>query len=147
MKYVWLLTVVGCIFFAAPVSGSLRMYALQDTSSKKQPDTTKVAPPDSTKKAATDSVKKKSEKPSIEDKVKASKKVDGLFTLYRDTATASLQLYLEKEQLDKNFIYQSFSMGGPTALYLNQNMIRDTWLFSVRKNNDRIEFLRKNTSF
>ncbi|PPL01404.1 zinc-dependent metalloprotease [Parapedobacter indicus] len=147
MKYVWLLTVVGCLFFAAPVSGSLRMYALQDTSSKKQPDTAKVAPPDSTKKAAADSLKKKPEKPSIEDKVKASKKVDGLFTLYRDTATASLQLYLEKEQLGKKFIYQSFSMGGPTALYLNQNMIRDTWLFSVRKNNDRIEFLRKNTSF
>lgn len=147
MKYVWLLTVVGCVFFADPASGSLRMYALQDTSSKKQPDTAKVAPPDSTKKTAADSVKKKPEKPSIEDKVKASKKVDGLFTLYRDTATASLQFYVEKEQLGKDFIYQSFSMGGPTALYLNQNMIRDTWLFSVRKNNDRIEFLRKNTSF
>ncbi|RQP16056.1 MAG: DUF5117 domain-containing protein, partial [Parapedobacter sp.] len=123
------------------------MYALQDTSIKKQPDTTKVAPPDSTKKTAADSVKKKPEKPSIEDKVKTSKKVDGLFTLYRDTATASLQLYLEKGQLGKDFIYQSFSMGGPTALFLNQNMIRDTWLFSIRKNNDRIEFLRKNTSF
>lgn len=135
------------MFFTAPVSGSLKMYALQDTSSKKQPDTVQVTPPDSTKKAVADSVKKKSEKPAIEDKVKSSKKVDGLFTLYRDTATASLQFYIEKKQLDKDFIYQSFSMGGPTALYLNQNMIRDTWLFSIRKNNDRIEFLRKNTSF
>lgn len=147
MKYVWLLTVAGCVFFVAPASGSLKMYALQDTSSKKQPDTAKVAPPDSTKKTAADSVKKKPEKQSIDDKVKASKKVEGLFTLYRDTATASLQLYLEKGKLGKDFIYQSFSMGGPTGLFLNQNMIRDTWLFTIRKNNDRIEFLRKNTSF
>ncbi len=147
MKYVWLLTIAGSLFAASPATGSLRMYALQDTSTKKQPDTTKVAPPDSTQKAAADSAKKKPEKPSIDDKIKSSKKIDGLFTLYRDTATASLQLYLAKGQLGKDFIYQSFSMGGPTALYLNENMIRDTWLFSVRKNNDRIEFLRKNTSF
>src|SRR5690606_8894859 len=38
-------------------------------------------------------------------------------------------------------------IGGPTSLYLNQNMIRDTWLFSIRKNHDKIEFLRKNTAF
>src|SRR5690606_21126372 len=106
MKYVWLLTVAGCVFFVAPASGSLKMYALQDTSSKKQPDTANVAPPDSTKKTAADSVKKKPERQSIDDKVKASKKVEGLFTLYRDTATASLQLYLEKGKLGKDFIYQ-----------------------------------------
>jgi len=138
---------MGCVGFTTPVSGSLRMYVLQDTSSKKQVDTTKVEPPDSTQKTDADSVKKKPEKPSIDDKVKSSKKVDGLFTLYRDTATASLQLYLEKEQLGKDFIYQSFSMGGPTSLFLNENMIRDTWLFRIRKNHDRIEFLRQNTSF
>jgi len=147
MKYVWLLTVAGCMFFTAPASGSLTRYSLQDTSSKRNPDTAKVAPSDATKKATADTVKKKADKPSIEDKVKSSKKVDGLFTLYRDTATASLQLYLRKDQLDKDFIYQSFSMGGPTDLYLNENMIRDTWLFGIRKTHDRIEFLRKNTSF
>src|SRR5690606_12625971 len=148
MKYVLLATVVGSLFLGTPVSGYVEMYSLQDTLPKNQPDTTNLTPPDSTAKAAADSVKKKKdEKPSIEDKVKSSKKIDGLFTLYRDTATASLQLYLTKGQLDKDFIYQSFSMGGPTSLYLNQNMIRDTWLFSVRKNQDKIEFLRRNTAF
>ncbi|MEC3881104.1 zinc-dependent metalloprotease [Parapedobacter sp. 10938] len=148
MKYALLATVVGSLFLGAPASGHVAVYSLQDTLPKNQPDTAKVTPPDSTAKAAADSVKKKKdEKPSVDDKVKSSKKIDGLFTLYRDTATASLQLYLTKEQLDKDFIYQSFSMGGPTALYLNQNMIRDTWLFSIRKNHDKIEFLRKNTAF
>ncbi|SFB95257.1 protein of unknown function [Parapedobacter composti] len=149
MKYVLTFIAAGSLFLAVPAFGfGGIVYSLQDTSSKQQPDTAKVAPPDSTKKAEADSVKKKkADEPSISDKVKSSTKIDGLFTLYRDTATASLQLYLTKDQLDKDFIYQSFSMGGPTALYLNQNMIRDTWLFSIRKKNDRIEFLRKNTSF
>ncbi|MGK6351892.1 zinc-dependent metalloprotease [Parapedobacter sp. DT-150] len=147
MKYLLTLIVASGLFAAMPASTHAGTHALQDTLPKKQPDTTNVVPPDSTKKAAADSVKKKPEKPSITEKVKSSKKIDGLFTLYRDTATAGLQLYLKKEQLDKDFIYQSFSMGGPTALFLNENMIRDTWLFSVRKNNDRIEFLRKNTAF
>ncbi|MFB2119431.1 zinc-dependent metalloprotease [Parapedobacter sp. 2B3] len=148
MKYALLATIVGSLFFAMPAAAGTGMYSLQDTLPKNQPDTTKVTPPDSTAKVAADSVKKKKdEKPSIDDKVKASKKIDGLFTLYRDTADAGLQLYVTKEQLDKDFIYQSFSMGGPTALYLNENMIRDTWLFSIRKNQDKIEFLRKNTAF
>src|SRR5690606_22902587 len=43
--------------------------------------------------------------------------------------------------------YQGFSMAGPTSLFLTENMIRDTWLFSIRKNHDKIEFLRKNTAF
>ncbi|WP_353125472.1 zinc-dependent metalloprotease [Parapedobacter pyrenivorans] len=147
MKYVLLLAVAGSLFFATPASADVRMYSLQDTLPKKQPDTTKVVPPDSTKTAADSAKKKKDEKPTIDEKIKSSKKIDGLFTLYQDTANAGLQLYLTKEQLDKNFIYQSFSMGGPTALYLNQNMIRDTWLFSIRKHNDKIEFLQQNTAF
>src|SRR5690606_10014309 len=94
MKYALLATVVGGLFFAMSASASVGVYSLQDTLPKKQPDTTKMAPPDSTAKAAADSVKKKKEeRPTIEDKVKSSKKIDGLFTLYRDTATASLQLY------------------------------------------------------
>src|SRR6185436_16179492 len=77
----------------------------------------------------------------------SSKKVEGLFTLYQDTATGSLQMYIKKDQLGKDFIYQSFSMGGPVELYLNQNMIRTTWLFKIQKAYDKLEFLQKNTSF
>lgn len=124
---------------------SLADSLLQDSVKNKK--SAAALPADSTKKDTADTAKKKPEKPTVADKVKSSRKIDGLFTLYRDTVTASLQLYLAKEQLDKPFIYQSFSMGGPTALYLNENMIRDTWLFSIRKNHDKIEFLRKNTSF
>lgn len=86
-------------------------------------------------------------KPSVADKVKSSKKVDGLFTLYQDTATGSVQLYVKKNQLGKEYIYQSFSMGGPTSLFLHQNMIRTTWVFRVKKTFDKLEFSQVNTNF
>lgn len=86
-------------------------------------------------------------KPTVADKVKSSKKIDGLFTLYKDTLTGGLLMYVKKEQLGKDYIYQSFSMSGPTSLFLNQNMIRATILFHIQKVDDKIEFLEKNTSF
>ncbi len=97
--------------------------------------------------AVTDTAKKAAPKATIADKVKSSKKIEGLFTLYQDTATGSLQIYVKKSQLGKEFIYQSFSMGGPTSLFLNQNMIRTTWIFQIRKEFDKLEFSQVNTNF
>ncbi|MES2455116.1 MAG: zinc-dependent metalloprotease [Bacteroidota bacterium] len=111
---------------------------------KKKP----VSVVDSVKKVVLDSIKKATPaKTTLADKIKSSKQIDGLFRLYRDTVTGSLQMYITKEQLGKNFIYQSFSMGGPTTLFLNQNMIRSTMLFQIQKSDDKIEFLQKNTNF
>lgn len=71
-----------------------------------QPKTTSAPPTADTSKA---------KKPAgITDKVKSSKKMEGLFTLYQDTATGSVQLFVKKDQLGKDFIYQSFSISGPT---------------------------------
>src|ERR1041385_275860 len=90
----------------------------------------------------------KPKKPAgITDKVKSSRKIDGLFTLYQDTVTGSVQIYVKKNQLGKDYIYQSFSMGGPTGLFLNQNMIRTTWVFNIHKSFDKLEFAEVNTNF
>src|ERR1051325_9240633 len=90
----------------------------------------------------------KPKKPAgITDKVKTSRKIDGLFTLYQDTVTGSVQIYVKKNQLGKKYIYQSFSMGGPTGLFLNQNMIRTTWVFKIQKAFDKLEFSQVNTNF
>ncbi|PTS97366.1 Matrixin [Pedobacter sp. HMWF019] len=102
------------------------------------------------KALAADSLKKVQAtppKPSITEKIKSSKKIDGLFAMYRDTITGSVQMYVKKDQLGKDYIYQSFSMGGPTTLFLNQNMIRTTWLFYIQKSDDKIELLQRNTNF
>ncbi len=89
----------------------------------------------------------KPKKPAgITDKVKSSRKIDGLFTLYQDTATGSMQLYIRKDQLGKEFIYQSFSISGPTQFFLNQSMHRNTFVFKVEKAYDKLEFSLVNTS-
>jgi hypothetical protein len=90
----------------------------------------------------------KPKKPAgITDRVKASKKVDGMFTVYQDTATGTLQLYVKKDQLGKEYIYQSFSINGPNSLFLNQSMHRNTFVFKVQKSFDKLEFVRVNTNF
>lgn len=86
-------------------------------------------------------------KPTVADKTKSSNKSEGLFTIYQDTATGSVQLYIKKNQLGREFIYQSFSMGGPNKLYLNQNMIRTTFVFTIHKSFDKLQFNSENTNF
>jgi Met-zincin/Domain of unknown function (DUF5117) len=90
----------------------------------------------------------KPKKPAgITDKVKSSRKMEGLFTIYQDTATGSVQLYIDKKQLGKDFIYYSFSLNGPTSLFLNSNMHRTNLAFRIQKAFDKIEFTRLNTNF
>ena len=104
------------------------------STSAAKPDTSKKAPPTPPK-------------PTVAEKMKSSKKSDGLFTIYQDTATGSVQMYVKKNQLGKEYIYQSFSMGGPTSLFLHQNMIRTTWVFRIKKSFDKLEFFQVNTNF
>jgi hypothetical protein len=79
--------------------------------------------------------------------IKDKPKTEGLFTVYQDTATGAAFMYIKKDQLGKEFIYQSFSMGGPALLFLNQNMLRETWVFKLRKTYNKVEFLRCNTNY
>jgi hypothetical protein len=92
-----------------------------------------------------DSVKAVSKKPTLADKVKGQSKNVGLFTLYQDTSTGSVQMYIRKDQLNKEFIYQSFSISGPTTLNLNQSMHRANLVFRIKKAFDKIEFEIVNT--
>lgn len=103
-----------------------------------------TTPPTTTATADTAKPKKPA---SITDKVKSSKKTEGLFTVYQDTANGTVQLYVKKNQLGKEYIYQSFSLNGPTSLYLNQSMHRANFIFKVQKSFDKLEFSRVNTSF
>ena len=94
-----------------------------------------------------DTVKPKKPAAGITDKIKSSKKIDGLFTLYQDTATGSVQLYIKKDQLNKEYIYQSFSLSGPNQFFLNQSMHRVNLVFKVQQSFDKLEFAEVNTSY
>ena len=101
--------------------------------------------PDVVTTAKSDTAKSKGQ--TVKEKTAGSKKISGLFTLYQDTITGSVQLYITKKQLGREFIYQSISMAGPMELFLNQNMLRETWLFRLTKNFDKIMFVRQNANY
>jgi hypothetical protein len=86
-------------------------------------------------------------KPTVAEKTKGNKKYDGLFTLYQDTATGSIQMYVRKDQLGKEFIYQSYSLNGPTSLFLHSGMHRNTAVLKIDKAFDKLEFAEVNTNF
>jgi len=123
----------------ALVAGACSLY----TAMAQQP----MVPP--VQKASSDSTKSAvpPKKATVADKTKGTWKHAGLFTLYQDTATGSVQLYIRKDQLGKEFIYQSFSISGPTSLFLNQSMHRTTSVIKVQKAFDKLEFSQVNTGF
>jgi hypothetical protein len=116
---------------------SLAVHAQQPNTTVVKPvsdkDTIKIVPPGPPKKQ------------TVADKTKGQKKNEGLFTLYQDTATGSLQMYVRKDQLGKEFIYESFSINGPNALFLNQSMHRANLVFKISKAFDKLEFDIVNT--
>jgi hypothetical protein len=89
----------------------------------------------------------KIKKMPLAEKTKGTKKYDGLFTIYQDTVTGGIQMFIKKDQLGKEFVYQSFSISGPTSLFLNQSMHRSTSVFKVVKAFDKLEFQEVNTRF
>lgn len=103
---------------------------------------TPIRPPSDSTKSAT-----AAKKPSVAEKTKGNKKMEGLFTIYQDTALGTTQLYIKKGQLGNKFVYQSFSENGPNALGLGKGSFRDNALFSIKKYYDRLEFQRLNTRF
>ncbi|MDP3394953.1 zinc-dependent metalloprotease [Sediminibacterium sp.] len=105
-------------------------------------------PPTPAAKPAADTTKPAApKKPTVADKTKGNKKIEGLFTVYQDTVTGSLQMYIRKDQLEKEFIYQSFSISGPTTLFLNQSMHRSTAVYKIKRAFDKLEFSEVNTNF
>lgn len=84
---------------------------------------------------------------SIADKVKRCKKIDGLFTLYRDTTNGSMMMLIKKDQLNKEFIYFSYVENGNTTTGHNKGTFRDNKIFKINRYYNQLEFITQNTSF
>lgn len=85
---------------------------------------------------------------TINELVKSSTKIEGLFTLYRDTITGSLQMRINENQLNNEFIYFSQISDGVTDIgRVNRGSYNDSKVFKIEKFYDRIEFILQNTSF
>jgi hypothetical protein len=84
---------------------------------------------------------------SIAEKVKSCKKLDGLFPLYQDTANGNVYFLLKKEQLDKEYIYFSYTVDGVVAAGHFRGSFRDNKVFYLSRYFDKIEFAVINTGF
>src|SRR5687768_14504158 len=52
---------------------------------------------------------------TVEEVLKDSDRIDGLFTLYRDRKTGQLRFLLQRDQLDKPFLYFTYTENGVPA--------------------------------
>lgn len=86
-------------------------------------------------------------KKTIASATRTSRKVDGLFSLYQDTANGSLHMVVKKDQLGKEFIYFMHVVDGVTSAGYFRGAFANNDVFSIRKNYNKLEFVTQNTSF
>ncbi len=86
------------------------------------------------------------DKKSIASLVKTSKKVDGLFTVYQDTANGSLMMAVSKDKLGKEFIYFTHIVDAPVAAGFFRGAFGTNNTFSVRRHFNRLEFVTQNAN-
>jgi len=83
----------------------------------------------------------------IKDKIKSCKKIEGLFTMYQDTATGSVFMHIKSSQLNKEFIYFSYVENGISNTGHNRGTFRDNKIFKINKYFNQIEFITQNTAY
>ncbi|MFY7733605.1 MAG: hypothetical protein ACOVSR_08990, partial [Bacteroidia bacterium] len=83
----------------------------------------------------------------ITDKIKSCKKIDGLFPLYQDTVTGNVFMIVKKEQLDKEYIYFSYTVDGVVAAGHFRGSFRDNKVFTIKRYFDKLEFVVQNTGY
>ena len=116
------------------VLGNQNLHAQFWKKKKKEIKTVKKTPP-----------KKKVK--SIKDLTKSSKKIEGLFTIFQDTITGSVNLLIKENQLDKEFIYFSQIADGVADAGKIRGSYQGSSIFYVKKYFNRLEFVAPNTSF
>ncbi len=101
------------------------------------------------KKGEVAAAKPKPKKPkgkTIKELTKASKKIEGLFTIYQDTTNGSIHLQISEDQIGKEFIYFSQIADGVVDVFSFRGSYRGSKIFKISKYYDKIEFITQNTS-
>lgn len=93
-------------------------------------------------------VKKKEDKEkTIEELIKKSEKIEGLFTIYRDSIDGSTQLLITEDHIGKEFIYFSQTMDGAIDASSFRGSYGSSKVFKIEKHYNKLEFITQNTSF
>ncbi|MFN0050170.1 MAG: zinc-dependent metalloprotease [Cytophagales bacterium] len=86
-------------------------------------------------------------KKSFDDSLKTSKKFSGLFKIYQDSVNGGLLMAIKKDQIDKEYIYFSYSENGFVSGGTTRGMFRDNKVFTIKKYFNRLEFITVNTHY
>ena len=90
----------------------------------------------------------KAKEKKISDLIKSSKEIDGLFKIYQDTITGSLQMILTEDQLNKEYIYFTQIADAPGDMgFVGRGIYRGSKVFKIQKYFNKIEFITQNTSY
>lgn len=95
----------------------------------------------------TASSEKKSKEKTIKELVKSSKEIDGLFKIYQDTITGSLQMIIKESQLGNEYIYFTQVADGVMDAGRFRGSYGGSKVFKIDKYFNKIEFITQNTSF
>ena len=100
---------------------------------------------DKKKKADTEKSGGKKKK-KIAELIKSSKRIPGLFPLFQDTVTGSLQMIIKADQIDQEFIHFSQISDGISDFWMVRGMYKGSRVIKIQKYFDKIEFVVQNTS-
>ncbi len=95
------------------------------------------------KKGKTEIAEKKDDK----DVLAKSKKKEGLFPIFQDSTNGTAYMEISEDQLDKEFIYFSYTENGPIWAGHVKGLFRGNKVFKIRKHYEQIEFVTQNTNF
>lgn len=84
------------------------------------------------------------EKKSIATLIKPTKKIDGLFTVYQDTANGSVMMAISKDKIGREFIYFTHIVDAPVAAGYFRGAFGPNNVFALRKHFNRLEFVTQN---
>jgi len=84
---------------------------------------------------------------TIRELTKKSEKLEGLFTVYRDTTTGKTKILIREEQIGKEYIYFSQVRDGVLDAGIFRGAYGRSKVFKIVKYFDKIEFVTQNHSF
>jgi hypothetical protein len=90
---------------------------------------------------------KKAKGATLKSLTSKSVKMEGLFTLYKDTANGKVHMLIKEDQLNKDFIYFSYTENGIVAAGHFRGSFRGSKVFRIRKHFNQLEFELQNNTY
>lgn len=87
------------------------------------------------------------EEKSIDEMTEDHEVIDGLFKLYRDPDTGSLQMEIRADQLDKDYVYATFTDNGVVWAGHFTGAYRANAIFRIKKEFNKLYIVAENTFF